>query len=85
MRNVSISSLIDFHCHLLFRRHAEVWFEAADHYGIDVFLTMTPLEEVVLLQRDWGHRVQFIAVPKFRDDSQAWADDWRISSHPWAC
>ena len=69
--------VIDFHCHLLFRRHAEVWFESADHYGIDVFLTMTPLEEVVPLQRDWGHRVQFIAVPKFRDDSQDWASDWR--------
>ena len=68
--------LIDFHCHLLARRHAEVWFQAADHYGLDCFLSMTPLEEVVDLLRDWGHRVQFIAVPKFRDDTGAWVDDW---------
>ena len=69
--------IIDFHCHLLARRHAEDWFEAADHYGIDCFLSMTPLEEVVDLLRDYAHRIQFIAVPKFRDDSNRWVDDWR--------
>ena len=61
---------------LLARRHAEVWFEAADHYGIDCFLSMTPLEEVVDLLRDHAGRVNFIAVPKFRDDSAQWRDDW---------
>ena len=69
--------VIDFHCHLLARRHAEAWFEAADHYGIDCFLSMTPLEEVVDLLRDFTGRIQFIAVPKFRDDSGNWLDDWR--------
>lgn len=68
--------LIDFHCHLLARRHAEDWFEAADHYGIDCFLSMTPLEEVVDLLRDYAGRINFIAVPKFRDDSPQWRDDW---------
>jgi len=68
--------VIDFHCHLLARRHAEAWFEAADHYGIDCFLSMTPLEEVVGLLRDYAGRVNFIAVPKFRDDSSNWAEDW---------
>lgn len=69
--------VIDFHCHLLARRHAEAWFEAADHYGIDCFLSMTPLEEVVDLLRDFTGRIQFIAVPRFRDDSGNWLDDWR--------
>jgi predicted TIM-barrel fold metal-dependent hydrolase len=67
---------IDFHCHLLARRHAKEWFEAADHYGIDCFLSMTPLEEVVDLLRDYGHRIQFIAVPKFVDQTADWADNW---------
>src|SRR5579864_4000842 len=68
--------VIDFHCHLLARRHAEQWFEAAKHYGIDCFLSMTPLEEVVDLLRDYAGRVQFIAVPKFRDETVDWAEDW---------
>src|SRR5579884_1931561 len=56
-------AVIDFHCHLLSRRHAEPWFEAADHYGIDYFLTMTQLEEAIPLQRDFGSRIRFIAMP----------------------
>lgn len=64
---------IDFHCHLFASRHGPAWFEAADHYGIDCFLTMTPLEDAVGLQRDYGHRVQFIAVPKWQEFN---LDDW---------
>ena len=51
--------VIDAHCHLLAARHAQGWFEAADHYGIDRFVTMTPLEEAAALQRDWGDRLRF--------------------------
>jgi predicted TIM-barrel fold metal-dependent hydrolase len=68
--------VIDFHCHLLARRHAEPWFEAAKHYGIDCFLSMSQLEEVVDLLRDYTGRIQFIAVPKFRDEAANWVDDW---------
>ena len=73
--------VIDFHCHLLANRHARDWFETAAHYGIDCFLSMTPLEEVVGLLRDWGQdRIQFIAVPKWGEQSspQAWVDDWLV-------
>ncbi len=71
--------VIDFHCHLLAHRHAADWFEAADHYGIRHFLTMTPLEEVMGLHRDWGHRVQFIAVPRWGPDMPVnWIDDYRM-------
>jgi predicted TIM-barrel fold metal-dependent hydrolase len=69
-------AVIDFHCHLFGRRHAENWFAAADHYGIDKFLSMTPLEDVVGLLRDFGSRIHFIAVPQFRVEPVNWVDDW---------
>src|SRR5438067_4606917 len=53
--------VIDWHCHLLAARHARAWFEAAEHYGIDAFVSTTPLEEALVLQREWPGRVQFIA------------------------
>jgi hypothetical protein len=71
--------VVDFHCHLLAARHAKDWFEAADHYGIHRFVTMTPLEEVVGLQRDWGDRLHFIAVPKWGPDVPTdWIGDYLI-------
>ena len=69
--------VVDFHCHLFALRHAADWFEAADHYGMDVFLTMTPLEEAVGLAREWGHRLRFNAVPSWGDASGRWVDNWR--------
>jgi predicted TIM-barrel fold metal-dependent hydrolase len=73
--------VIDFHCHLLAARHAPAWFEAAEHYGISTFLSMTPLEEVVRLQRNYPGRLQFIVVPKWQDMGttplERWIDDWR--------
>jgi hypothetical protein len=68
--------VIDFHCHLLGTRHAKAWFEAADHFGIDSFLTMSPMEEIVSLARDWGHRVKFIVVPKFPDTPPDFIGDY---------
>jgi hypothetical protein len=73
--------VIDFHCHLLAARHAPAWFESARHYGIDAFVTMTPLEEVIKLQRDYPGRLQFITVPSWQNIATAplaqWLDDWR--------
>jgi predicted TIM-barrel fold metal-dependent hydrolase len=68
--------VIDFHCHLFAARHGKDWFETADHYGIDRFVTMTPLEEVLGLQRDWPGRVQFITIPRWQDTSSTWIDNW---------
>jgi hypothetical protein len=72
-------AVIDFHCHLLAARHAKGWFEAADHYGIHHFVTMTPLEEVIGLQRDWGNRLHFIAVGHWGPSNVPadWYDDYR--------
>jgi hypothetical protein len=68
--------VIDFHCHLLAAQHARGWFTCARHYGIDAFVTMCPLEEAVAIQRDWGDRVAFIAVPAWRETGSNWYDDW---------
>lgn len=69
-------AVIDAHCHIFFARHGKQWFETAKHYGIDAFLTMTPFEECMRLQREHGERVKFIAVPKFFDERPDWVDDW---------
>jgi predicted TIM-barrel fold metal-dependent hydrolase len=69
--------VIDCHVHLLSRRHCPVFFEAADHYGIDCFVSMTPLEEAIRIQRDYPGRVRFIAVPSWGDKSSNWIDNWR--------
>ena len=60
-----VGKVIDAHCHLLGARHAATWFETADHFGIDTFFTMGPLDEALSLQRAWGHRLHFIAVPNW--------------------
>jgi predicted TIM-barrel fold metal-dependent hydrolase len=66
-------TVIDAHCHLLAARHGKVWFETADHYGIDLFITMSPLEEAVILAKEWPKRLQFIVVPQWQNPS---IDDW---------
>ncbi len=68
--------VIDFHTHLLAARHGKAWFEAARHFGIDHFVTMTPLEEALGLARDFPGRIQFIVIPKWSDPAPDWIDDW---------
>ncbi len=68
--------VIDAHIHLTAARHAEGFFACADHYGFDCFISMTPLEEAIGLHRRWGHRLQFIAMPAWQDDSPWRIDNW---------
>jgi hypothetical protein len=68
--------VIDAHNHLLAARHAKAWFECGDHFGIDAYVTMAPLEEAMVLQREWGHRLHFIAIPAWGDNSPQWVDRW---------
>src|SRR5262245_3172970 len=65
--------VIDAHTHLLASGHAPVWFEARRHYGFDAFITMTPLEEALKLQRQCMDRLHFIAIPKWSNSD---FDDW---------
>lgn len=69
-------TVIDFHCHLFAARHAKAWFESARHYGIDAFVSMTPLEEVAGLLRDWPGRLNFIAVPQWMYEGPDYYSDW---------
>ena len=69
-------TVYDFHSHLHALRHADAWFASADHYGIDVFLTMCQLEEAMGLQRVWGNRLHFIAVPKWGEWEGNFIDRW---------
>jgi hypothetical protein len=64
---------IDAHTHLLAARHGADWFEAARHYGINAFVTMSPLEEALVLQRKYPGRLHFIAIPRWQEKSY---DDW---------
>jgi hypothetical protein len=70
--------VIDAHNHLFAARHAKGWFECCDHFGIDACITMAPLEEEIGLQREWGHRLKFIAVPAWGEKSPQWLDNWLI-------
>lgn len=68
--------VIDFHTHLLAHRHTPAWMASMKHYGIDAFVTMSPLEEAVRIKRDLGDRVHFIVVPKWGDTDPFWVDNW---------
>jgi hypothetical protein len=70
--------VIDCHNHLFAARHARGWFDCCHHYGIDHCVTMAPLEEAMVLQRDWGHRLKFIAVAAWGDQSPQWVDNWLV-------
>ena len=70
--------VIDAHTHLFAARHARAWFECCDHFGIDACITMAPLEEAVGLQRGWGHRLKFIAIPNWQDTSKNWSENFLI-------
>ncbi len=68
--------VIDCHIHLHANRQAATWFEAAGHYGLDFFFTMTPLEEALVLQRNWPGRLHFIAIPKWGEWGAGFIDEW---------
>jgi predicted TIM-barrel fold metal-dependent hydrolase len=68
--------VVDYHSHLFHHRHMRTWCDVNRHFGIDAFVTMTPLEEAMRIQRDLPGRVQFIAVPTWGDTSLYWIDNW---------
>ncbi len=57
-------------------RDTRAWFEAASHYGFECFMTMTSLEEALTLQRDWGRRLHFIAIPQWGNWGPDFVDAW---------
>lgn len=70
--------VIDCHTHLTAARHAKGWFEAADHYGIDHTISMTPLEEALaILRGPFASRVTFIATPLWQPGAYDHDAFWR--------
>lgn len=59
--------IIDAHTHI--RRTATIaeFFAAAELYGVQRFVTMSPLEDVDALREAYPDRLAFIAVPRWRE------------------
>jgi hypothetical protein len=70
--------IVDVHTHVRVAETTEEFLAAADLYGIDKIVTMSPLDDVPRLQDACGERLDFIAVPRFRDmdSSDAFRAQW---------
>lgn len=73
--------IIDVHTHVHDRPSVELFFEAADLYGIGKIVTMTPLDEAARLRERYPGRLDFIAIPNWRavdhsgEFQRAWLGD----------
>jgi predicted TIM-barrel fold metal-dependent hydrolase len=76
-RKVSLA-IVDIHSHIHFGPHAERFFEAADLYGIDHVVSMTPLADVPKLREKYPTRMSFIAIPDWKryDNNEKHRDSW---------
>lgn len=72
--------VVDAHIHLRGGLAAlRTFFRAADLYGINRFLSMTFLEQVDEIRRAWPGRVDFIAIPDYREfkRTRRFLNKWR--------
>ncbi|MCG3128560.1 MAG: hypothetical protein CHACPFDD_03449 [Phycisphaerae bacterium] len=70
--------IIDVHTHVQLVQHAPKYFEAARLYGVRRTLSMTPLAEVDDIRREFGERIEFIAIPNWRkfEKTATFARQW---------
>ncbi|QDU70650.1 amidohydrolase family protein [Mucisphaera calidilacus] len=71
--------IYDVHTHIGTLDSAEVYFHAADDYGITKTWSMTNrMEQVDALAERWGKRIAFIAVPNYeeRDNPETFTSHW---------
>lgn len=70
--------IIDIHSHIQGEMASGLYAEAADHYGISLTYSMTPLAEVETVRRVLGERIRFIAIPNFgtKDPQAAFGPDF---------
>lgn len=70
--------ITDVHTHVHNVPGVELFFEAADAYGIGRIVSMTPLDEVDALRRAYPGRLDFIAIPRWRsmENSTRFRDQW---------
>lgn len=73
--------IIDAHAHLRGLDDVPLYFEVAAAYGIAMTVSMSPLEEVDALRERYPGRIEFIAVPRWREIAltpafqRSWIDD----------
>lgn len=58
--------LIDVHTHVKHVPPVAAFFEAAALYGVQKIYSMSPLGDVDALRADWGARLEFIAIPNWK-------------------
>jgi hypothetical protein len=57
--------IIDIHSHIQGSRAAKLYASAADHYGVNLTYSMTPVHELETVRQNLGERIRFIAIPTF--------------------
>ena len=57
--------IIDIHSHIQGAVAAKLYASAADHYGINLTYSMTPVHDLETVRRNLGERIRFIAIPTF--------------------
>ncbi len=73
--------IVDIHTHVHQSETVELFFESADIYQVDKIVSMTPLDQVAPLRERWADRLDFIAIPRWREMSSKaefqhqWLDD----------
>lgn len=63
--------IVDVHTHVYDTSTTPLFLAAADLYGIDKIVTMTPLDQIDALRARLGDRLDFIAIPSWRHMSSA--------------
>lgn len=59
--------IIDAHAHIRGLTESELYFEVAAAYGIEKTISMTPVEQVDEMRERFPDRLEFIAVPRWRE------------------
>lgn len=57
--------IIDIHSHIQGAAAARIYAKAAEHYGVSLTYSMTPVHEIEPVKEALGERIQFIAIPTF--------------------
>ncbi len=73
-----VCPIIDVHTHVHLCEQTGTFLAAANHFGIDTIVSMSPLEDVPELRRRYGRRLRFIAIPRWRqfEVSDAFRAQW---------
>lgn len=73
--------IVDIHTHVHDTPATGLFFEAAALYGIEKIVSMSPLDEVAALRSAYPGRLEFIAIPRWREMGKSaafrrsWLDD----------